>query len=60
MAKDDTAKAKFVPLDWVAWPVIGVKAEKISMVLWMRYFTAINALNMLLNLSIFTKIFVII
>ncbi|CAF1956609.1 unnamed protein product [Brassica oleracea] len=32
MAKDDTAKAKFVPLDWVAWPVIGVKAEKISMV----------------------------
>ncbi|KAF2552164.1 hypothetical protein F2Q68_00034077 [Brassica cretica] len=29
MAKDDTAKAKFVLLDWVAWPVIGVKAEKI-------------------------------
>ncbi|XP_048599222.1 uncharacterized protein LOC125579280 [Brassica napus] len=29
VAKDDTAKAKFVLLDWVAWPVIGVKAEKI-------------------------------
>ena len=29
MAKDDTAEAKFVLLDWIAWPVIGVKAEKI-------------------------------
>ncbi|KAL0655496.1 hypothetical protein Bca4012_076080 [Brassica carinata] len=29
MAKDDTAKTKFVLLDWVAWLVIGVKAEKI-------------------------------
>ncbi|KAF3489078.1 hypothetical protein F2Q69_00052797 [Brassica cretica] len=26
--EDDTAKAKFVLLDWVAWLVIGVKAEK--------------------------------
>ena len=29
MAKDDIAKANFLLLDWVAWPVIGVKAEKI-------------------------------
>ncbi|XP_013608094.1 PREDICTED: uncharacterized protein LOC106314821 [Brassica oleracea var. oleracea] len=29
MAKDDTAEAKFVLLDWIAWPVIGVKAENI-------------------------------
>lgn len=29
IAKDDTAEAKFVLLDWIAWPVIGVKAEKI-------------------------------
>ncbi|KAL0701980.1 hypothetical protein Bca4012_058102 [Brassica carinata] len=29
LAKDDTAQAKFVLLDWIAWPVIGVTAEKI-------------------------------
>ncbi|XP_056855863.1 uncharacterized protein LOC130505287 isoform X2 [Raphanus sativus] len=27
--KDDTAEAKFVLLDWIAWPVIGIKAEKV-------------------------------
>lgn len=29
MAKDDTAQAKFVLLDWIASPVIGVQATKI-------------------------------
>ncbi|KAG2330321.1 hypothetical protein Bca52824_001501 [Brassica carinata] len=29
VAKDDTGEAKFVLLDWIAWPVVGVKAEKI-------------------------------
>ncbi|KAL0716418.1 hypothetical protein Bca4012_065740 [Brassica carinata] len=29
LAKDDTAQAKFVLLDWIAWPVIGVTPKKI-------------------------------
>lgn len=59
LAKDDTAQAKFVLLDWIAWPVIGVTAEKLLDGSLDEVFSDVNDLFMLPYLELLANVYIL-